>query len=181
MSITDFLFRVCKSIKVRSYHKIYLPHLKRQLKSCGNNVTIDFGSKLAGLDHTSIGNNVYIGPNATFYSTVANLNIGNYINMGPNVTIITGDHRTDVIGKYMSEVKEKLPENDKDVTIEDDVWIGAGAIILKGVTIKTGSVIAAGAVVTKDVEPYTIYISKDKQKPRFTPEQLEEHLKLLNK
>lgn len=42
------------------------------------------------------------------------------------------------------------------VKIEDDCWIGAGAIILNGITIGKGSVVGAGAVVTKDVEPYTI-------------------------
>lgn len=42
------------------------------------------------------------------------------------------------------------------VRIEDDCWIGAGAIILNGVTIGKGSVVGAGAVVTKDVAPYTI-------------------------
>ena len=40
--------------------------------------------------------------------------------------------------------------------IKDDVWIGAGVIILSGVTIGECSVIGAGAVVTKDVEPYTV-------------------------
>lgn len=42
------------------------------------------------------------------------------------------------------------------VKIKDDVWVGAGVIILSGVTIGECSVIGAGAVVTKDVEPYTI-------------------------
>ena len=51
---------------------------------------------------------------------------------------------------------EKLPENDLDVVFEGDNWIGASAIILKGVTIGKGSVIAAGSVVTKSIEPYTI-------------------------
>ena len=49
----------------------------------------------------------------------------------------------------MIEVQEKLPENDADVTIEDDVWIGANSTILKGVTIGRGSIVSAGSVVTK--------------------------------
>lgn len=77
---------------------------------------------------------------------------------GSNVTIITGNHRTDIIGKTMISVtiNEKLPENDENVVINDDVWIGANAIILKGVTIGKGSVVGAGSVVTKDVPKYSI-------------------------
>lgn len=56
----------------------------------------------------------------------------------------------------MFDVHEKLPENDLPVRIEDDVWVGTGAIILKGVVIGRGAVVAAGAVVTRDVPPYAI-------------------------
>jgi acetyltransferase-like isoleucine patch superfamily enzyme len=45
---------------------------------------------------------------------------------------------------------------DAPIAIEDDVWIGAGAIVLPGVTVGRGAVVAAGAVVTGDVEPFTI-------------------------
>lgn len=181
--ILDLFFRGWNSISVRCYHGIYLPYLRRQFKSCGKKCVIDSGSRIAGKDHISIGEDVYIGPGAVLYSTVANLSIGNHVNLGPNVTIITGDHRTDVVGKYTSDIREgeKLLENDQDVVIEDDVWIGTGAIILKGVLIGTGSVIAAGAVVTKNVPPYTIYISGNKQKRRFTDEQIVEHEKGLKK
>ena len=48
--------------------------------------------------------------------------------------MITGSHRMDIVGRYMIDIKndEKLPENDKDILVEDDVWIGANAIILRG-------------------------------------------------
>jgi maltose O-acetyltransferase len=77
--------------------------------------------------------------------------IGNYVMFGPIVTIRGGNHRFDMIGKYMYNVKEteKLPENDQDVVIEDDVWVGCNVTILKGVTIGHGSDIAEGAVVIK--------------------------------
>ena len=63
--------------------------------------------------------------------------VGNYVMVGPQVMMITGNHRTDVIGEYMINVGNdlKLPKNDQPIIIEDDVWIGARAIILKGVTI----------------------------------------------
>lgn len=52
-------------------------------------------------------------------------------------------------------MREQQGEN-RQIVIEDDVWIGYNAIILGGVTIGTGAVIAAGAVVTENVEPYSI-------------------------
>ena len=98
---------------------------------------------------------------------------------GPGVTIITGDHRTDMIGRYMKTVgdNEKLPENDKDVIIENDVWVGANVTILKGVEIGEGSIVAAGSVVTKSVPPYSIVggVPARVIKARFTPEQIEQH------
>ena len=100
---------------------------------------------------------------------------------GPNVTIMGGDHNTKKIGKYMFDVEEKLPENDLPIVIKDDVWIGTGSIILKGVTIEEGSIIAAGSLVNKNVPPYTIVggIPAKILKARFSPSQLNEHLKIL--
>ncbi len=88
---------------------------------------------------------------------------------GPEVMVITGDHRIDIPDKRLDEVTDemKLPENDKDVIIEDDVWVGARALILKGVTIHSGSVIAAGATVLEDVPPNTVYFGKGHTRPRF--------------
>ena len=87
-------------------------------------------------DKILIGSNVFIGANAYWISSEANIYIGNNVMFGPNVMISTGNHRYDVIGKYMIDVKEKRDKDDEDVVIEDDVWIGMGAIILKGVTVR---------------------------------------------
>ena len=63
------------------------------------------------------------------------------------------------------------------ITIEDDVWIGAHSIILKGVTIGRGSVVAAGAVVTKSFPPYSIIggVPAKLLKMRFTEEEIKKH------
>lgn len=93
---------------------------------------------------------------SAFYCTEAPLIIAKKVAFGPKPTIITGDHRIDVIGKYILDSIDKLPENDVLVVIEDDVWCGAHVTILKGVTIGRGSVVAAGAVVTKSFPAYSI-------------------------
>jgi acetyltransferase-like isoleucine patch superfamily enzyme len=104
----------------------------------------------------SVGNNVYIGPGAKFIAPKSFIRIGNKVMFGPDVTIRGGDHNTTVIGKFMSDVHEKLPENDQGVVINDDVWVGTRAVILKGVEIGRGSIVAANAVLSKAVAPYSI-------------------------
>ena len=80
----------------------------------------------------------------------AQLEIGNRVSIGPRVTILPMEHAN------ASRVRAVINVRMEGVKIKDDVWIGAGVIILSGVTIGECSVIGAGAVVTKDVEPYTV-------------------------
>ena len=103
-----------------------------------------------------IGEDVYIGPGAIFNASESGIVIGNKVMFGPRVTIMGGDHNFKVVGRYMYDVKDKEPDNDKPVIISDDVWVGTGVIILKGVKVGVGAVIAAGSLVNKDVTPYSI-------------------------
>lgn len=143
----------------RAYFKLFCaPFIKRSFGSCGKNVSLPRNGSYSGIQNMHLGNNVTLSTGITIITTRAKLIVGNDVMIGQHVTIITGNHRTDIKGRTMASIKdnEKLPENDQDVIIEDDVWIGANATILKGVTIHTGSIVSAGAVVTKDVEPYSI-------------------------
>lgn len=155
---------------------------KRLMKSCGSHVYIrPLYSDIKGLHNLSVGDDTSIPKGTVFYCTEAPLIIGNKVLFGPRPTIITGDHRIDRLGEYIVDVNEKLPENDKMVTIEDDVWTGANITILKGVTIGRGSVVAAGSVVTKSCPPYSIIggVPAKIIKYRFTVEQVLEHERLL--
>lgn len=104
------------------------------------------------------GNHVSLGSNAHIIATRSKILIGNHVMFGPDVMIHGGNHRIDIVGRYMDTITEleKRPEDDKDVIIEDDVWIGSRAIILHGVTLGRGCIVAAGSVVTKNVPPYAI-------------------------
>lgn len=138
---------------------MWAPIYKRAMKSCGRNVYLrPMSSDFKGLENLSIGEGSSIPKGSTFYCTKAPLTIGRKVVFGPKPTIITGDHRIDIPGKYIIDVTddEKLPENDQPVTIEDGCWIGANVTILKGVTIGHDSVVAAGSVVTRSCEPYSI-------------------------
>lgn len=79
--------------------------------------------------------------------------IGDRCLLGPNVTILDSDFHV----PWPPERRgEWAPELDRGVTIENDVWIGMNAIILKGVHIGRGSIVAAGSVVTKNVPPASL-------------------------
>lgn len=121
-----------------------------------------------------LGNNVFIGVNATFMASESKIIIKDNVVFGPHSFIIGGNHRFDVIGKCIRSVHEKRPQDDADVIIEEDCWIGANAIILKGVTVGRGSIVGAGSIVSKNVPPYAIYTNKGIRR-RFDIDEILEH------
>lgn len=152
------------------------------MKYCGKNVHIrPTSSDFKGLWNLSVGDDTSIPKGSVFYCTIAPLIIGKKVIFGPRPTIITGDHRIDVIGKYIIDSDKKLLQNDVSVIVEDDVWTGANITILKGVTIGRGSIIAAGAVVNKSCPPYSIIggVPAKILKFRFTIDEVIEHERIL--
>lgn len=99
---------------------------------------------------------IYIGSRTTigFYTFIyasEKITIGNDCSIAPFVYIVDSDHKT----KRSLKLNQQSNITSK-ITIGDDVWIGTGSKILKGVNIGNGAIIAAGSVVNKDVEPYSI-------------------------
>jgi acetyltransferase-like isoleucine patch superfamily enzyme len=98
----------------------------------------------------SLGSHNFIGTGCWLSSK---LRIGNYVMLAARVSIVGGDHRYNVPGVPAIESGR---DTNREVIIQDDVWVGHGATILHGVTIGEGSIVAAGSVVTKNVPPYSI-------------------------
>ncbi len=101
-----------------------------------------------------IGNNCTINHNNVLWAGKKNaiIRFGDYVMTGPNVQIYAFDHGMDIADMPMI----KQPFTEQDVIVEDDVWIGAGCILLAGSKIGKGVILAAGSVVTKELPPYTI-------------------------
>ena len=101
-----------------------------------------------------IGDDVVIGMNCTFVDN-REIRIGNRVMIAPNVQIYTASHPVLPEERLMEDWRGKSPSffrtYAKPITIEDNVWIGGGAIILPGVTIGKNSVIGAGSVVTESI------------------------------
>jgi acetyltransferase-like isoleucine patch superfamily enzyme len=147
--------------------------------NCGKNVIFHPTKSDFLFKNITIGNDVSIGSGANFFASKSHIYIGNKVMFAPNVTIIGGNHSTHIIGKLLADYKDndKLKSDDVSVTIEDDVWVGTGVIILKGVHIGRGAIIAAGAVVNKNVAPYTIVggVPAKLIKYRWSPDEIQKH------
>ena len=118
------------------------------LKKCGKKVNIERGAVFSS--HVSLGDYSGIGINASLTGSVV---IGKNVMMGPNCTMYSRNHAFDRIDIPMIKQGYK-PE--KEIVIEDDVWIGGHVIILPGVHVGKGVIIGAGAVVTKNIPDYAI-------------------------
>lgn len=111
--------------------------------SYGNSDTTIYASDIGRF--CSIAHNVMIGP------------LEHPVDWLSTSGFVWNDHIFGAYSQYRSFASnEKYEKNDERTTIGNDVWIGYGACILRGVTIGNGAIIAAGSVVTKDVPPYAI-------------------------
>ena len=143
-------------------------------------------------DHVKIGRCSYLSPNTVVES---NTIIGRYCSLAPNVYIGPGEHYTGLVTTHplmfdpywrlMLGIKEKdnyikqIGKKNDYTVIGNDVWIGLGTIILRGVTISDGAIVAAGSVVVKDVPPYAIVggVPARILKYRFSQDKIDELMK----
>lgn len=119
--------------------------LKEMFAEIGENCYIEppFHSNFGG-KYCHFGKNVYANFNLTCVDDT-HIYVGDYTMIGPNVTIATAGH------PILPELREKAYQYNAPVHIGKNCWIGAGAIILPGITIGDHVVIGAGSVVTKDL------------------------------
>ena len=126
--------------------------LKEMFAEIGEGCYIEppFHANWAG-KHVHFGNNVYANFNLTLVDDT-DIYVGDKVMFGPNVTVATAGHPIDPELRYQA-MKYNIP-----VHIGENVWIGANAVVLPGITIGDNSVIGAGSVVTKDIPPNVIAV-----------------------
>lgn len=165
---------------------------KSRLKSVGENVFISANTEIRRPHLVSIGSNVDI--DSGFYLTTQ-AEIGDYVHIGPYVAVIggargflkMGNFTNIAVGGRIITVSDTflgdgligaqgIPEEFRKLKIAPVVFenfanVGAGAIILPGVTLREGSVVGAGAVVTKDTESWTIYVGNPARPVKKRPKE----------
>ena len=137
---------------------------RRLFARCGMGVNVERGADFSSGHTIRIGDHSGIGVDAWIR---ADLTVGNHVMMGPRVVIYGRNHNFDRTDNPMQD--QGMGEY-RPIVVEDDVWIGARAIILGGVRIQRGAIVGAGAVVTKDVLPYAIVAGNPAQVIRFRKE-----------
>ena len=106
--------------------------------------------RLIGEPKIVVGDGFYCNVGCHFFGEIT---FGKDVMIGPKTVFWGRDHEMEV-GLPMNQ----QPHKSKPIIIKDDVWIGAGVIVLKGITISEGAVIGAGSVVTKDIPPFAIAV-----------------------
>jgi acetyltransferase-like isoleucine patch superfamily enzyme len=126
--------------------------------------------------HIVLGDDVGIGFRCLFQSDTE---IGDKVLIASHVAFVNSDdHVYDSVGTCMWDAGR----GDRyKIVVEDDVWIGHGAIILSPARIGRGAIVAAGSIVTRDVPSYAIVGGNPAKiiKMRFNPDEILEHEKLL--
>ena len=112
-------------------------------------------------------NRLVVGKNfgvntGTYINAIGGITMGDYVLIGSNVTISSGRH---TIEGRMPPVFAR-PAVPLPIVIEDDVWIGAGAVIMPGIRLRRGTVVGANAVGTRDTEEYSVMIGVPARKIR---------------
>lgn len=153
----------------------------------GHNSTFGRGTIFWAPGKITIGNNVYIGKYCTIQ---ADIQMGNNIEIANNVGLIGKyDHDFSRVGvsikdaPWIGDSTYDFKGKGQKIVIEDDVWIGYGAVVFTGVTVHRGAIVAAGSIVTCDVPPYAIIAGNPAKVKgyRFTQEEIKEHERMLYK
>lgn len=136
--------------------------LMRRMGHCEPDLALSPPWDIRGEENIFIGQDVYIGPYVLMLAGKgAKIRIGNSVIFAPQVKLIANDHRFDDRSRL---IKHSGYSERAGIDVGNDVWIGTGAIILKGTRIGDGSVIGAGAVVTQDVGSYEIWAGSPAKK-----------------
>lgn len=99
----------------------------------------------------------------TYINAIGGIECGDDVLIGANVTISSGKHEIDRLTTSIFQA----PVVPKPITIENGVWIGAGASILANLKVAEGTVVGANCVVTKDTEPFSVVVGVPGRRVRF--------------
>lgn len=151
LKIRKRLFDILRNKKGKSGIAIRYILLKSIAKYVGDNVSIREGVYMYNIENIEIGDNVSIHP-MCYIEAAGGISIGNNVSIAHLVTIMSCTH---IFNDKDIPIKDQDIRCEKTI-IEDNVWIGAKATILYGVTVSEGSIVGANSLVNKNVPPFIV-------------------------
>jgi maltose O-acetyltransferase len=130
-------------------------------------------------ERVSIGDDVYLS-SGMWISSLDRVVIGDRVLCGPDCMILATDHDFESVGRH-SRYLPVLSDPSFQVRLEDNCWLGARVIVLKGVSVGMGAVVGAGSLVVRDIPPYVVAAGNPCKPLRkiFGDDALVEHLTTL--
>ena len=161
----DACIKECEDLRIAYNTTIMTRDEQRALLSKIVDCEVDERTFIVPPFHCDLGFNIMLGKNVLInYDCVlldcTKIVIGDNVLIGPGTKIVTASHPVDV-----NERRDRITLC-RPVKIGNDVWIGAGVVILPGITIGDRSVVGAGSIVTRDVPPDTVVAGNPARKLR---------------
>ncbi len=175
MSIIHFMRKTGNWLMTKINH-IHFRHIHKSAR-IGHTVRVYNPENLIMEENTNIDGN------AVIMNTRAKLILKKNSGAAVGLTVITGNHMS-IVGKNLKQVTDKDKdefdlnrEMDKDIIVEEDVWIAANVTLLSGSHLGRGCIIGAGSVVRDNIPPYSVVLGNPCKIVgfRFTPEEIIEH------
>ena len=167
------------------YNAYFLKFNKKEFGHIGKNVKL--GSPMYWMSPKSIfiGDNTTIWGNAKFIISpkAGKFEIKENCFVGQGLTVITNNHnvRPPISMLQWEVIKDSHFDSNKDVIVEDDVWIGANVTLLPGIKVGRGAIIGACSVVTKNIPPYAIVVGNPAKiiRYKYSDTEIIEHEKII--
>jgi acetyltransferase-like isoleucine patch superfamily enzyme len=139
---------------LRILHYYGYSHVREKQKmTIGADPTFAPNVSISNGDRITLGDRVHVGERVCLWAgdSVGRITLGNDVMIGPATFVTASDY-----GLVEGVSPAFQPKNERDIVIEEDVWIGANAVVVAGVTIGAGAIVGAGSVVTRDLPPNMI-------------------------
>lgn len=163
----------------RINNRIFGYFLRHSLGYCGKNVVLHRPNVCSNPGNMYLYDNTSIMKNWTLLSDTGKFIMKEHCIASTNLVVITGNHNRLVEHTLQDSIANRLADEEKDVILENEVWLGTNVTLLPGITIGRGTTVAAGSVVNCDLPPYTLCagIPAKVKKIYWTEEQIIKHEK----
>lgn len=181
MGTIEFLKQIIREWRARLkdyFHFTYYPNIRQSSRVGVKNIFVNPKNLIMGENSTLKTNSVIMNARARF---IMKDNSGS----AEELMVITGNHMS-IVGMNLKQVTDKVKdkfdkhkEMDRDIIVDEDVWIGARVTILPGVHIGRGCEIGTGSVLRSSIPPYAVVVGNPAKIVgfRFSPEEIIEHEK----